>query len=242
MCATKRRSIQVEHMSQRLTMRRDVKYCVYTHSANGEVFYVGQGSLTRPFMLSARNHDWADYVQALPSYDITIVGWTNDHTEARQEARRLLTSLKPYCNRHTHEPIPRRGASGFRATRVRIAAPDFPRIEAMARTQNKPRSCIIRQLFEIAITNNLLDNLAAKERNAAMDPALPLLYRPQCVTKETTIGAEVLATIHALATQHQVPRETVMRAMITAALQWQHVAEVPRMDGARSGSRVLPSR
>ena len=218
------RRMPVEDMSQRLTMRRDAKYCVYTHSSNGEVFYVGQGHPTRPFMLSARNHYWEDYVQALPSYEITIVFWTNDHTEARQEALRLMTSLKPYCNRTTHEPIRLRGASRFLSTRLRIAAPDFPRIEAMARAQNKPRSFIIRQLFDIAIANNLLENLAAKERNAAIDPALPLLYRPKCVTKETTIGDDVLATIHALATQHQVPRETVMRAMITEALQWQHVA------------------
>jgi hypothetical protein len=214
----------VEDMSQRLTMRRDSRYCVYTHSYNGEVFYVGQGSPTRPFMLSARNHDWEDYVKVLPSYDITIVCWTDDHTEARQEALRLMTSLKPYCNRTTHEPRHLRGASRCLSTRVLIAAPDLPRIDALARTQNKPRACIIRQLFAIAIANNLLENLAEKERNAAIDPALPLLYRPQCVPKETTIGEEVRATIQDLATQHQVPRATVMRAMITAALQWQHVA------------------
>ena len=214
----------MEDMSQRLTMRRDSRYCVYTHSYNGEVFYVGQGSPTRPFMLSARNHCWEDYVKVLPSYDITIVFWTDDHTEALQEALRLMTSLKPYCNRTTHEPRHLRGASRCLSTRVLIAAPDLPRIDALARTQNKPRAFIIRQLFQIAIANNLLENLAEKERNAAIDPALPLLYRPQCVPKETAIGEEVRATIQDLATQHQVPRETVMRAMITEALQWQNVA------------------
>ena len=214
----------MEDMSQRLTMRRDSRYCVYTHSYNDEVFYVGQGSPSRPFMLSARNHYWEDYVKVLPSYEITMVFWTDDHAEARQEARRLMTSLKPYCNRTTHEPRHLRGASRCLATRVLIAAPDLPRIDALARTHNKPRAFIIRHLFAIAIANNLLANLAEKERNAAMDPALPLLYRPKCVPKETTIGEEVRATIQDLATQHQVPRETVMRAMITEALQWQHVA------------------
>ena len=214
----------MEDMSQRLTMRRDSRYCVYTHSYNDEVFYVGQGSPSRPFMLSARNHYWEDYVKALPSYEITMVFWTDDHAEARQEALRLMTSLKPSCNRTTHEPRHLHGASRGLATRVRIAAPDLPRIDALARTHNKPRAFIIRHLFAIAIANNLLANLAEKERNAAMDPALPLLYRPKCVTKETTIGEEVRATIQDLATQHHVPRETVMRAMITEALQWQHVA------------------
>lgn len=41
--------------------------CVYTHSANGRVFYVGQGSSTRAYNRHARTPRWEEYVKNVGS-------------------------------------------------------------------------------------------------------------------------------------------------------------------------------
>ena len=56
--------------------------CVYTHSANGEVFYVGQGTRFRPAGRGSRSRAWEAHVESAGSYEINIVHWTDDRDEA----------------------------------------------------------------------------------------------------------------------------------------------------------------
>jgi hypothetical protein len=63
--------------------------CVYTHSANSKVFYVGQGSQTRAYAKTPRPPAWKSHVGVVGKYDVNIVHWADD----RDEAVRLESEL-----------------------------------------------------------------------------------------------------------------------------------------------------
>jgi DNA-binding XRE family transcriptional regulator len=70
--------------------------CVYTHSANGKVFYVGQGTLCRPTNHTARSCAWR--AQAARGYEINIVHRTDDRREAVRVESELIAAHRPVCN------------------------------------------------------------------------------------------------------------------------------------------------
>jgi hypothetical protein len=60
------------------------RLCVYSHSADGEVFYVGQGNSQRTYERASRTPRWHAHVveESGGGYEITIHAWTADKAEA----------------------------------------------------------------------------------------------------------------------------------------------------------------
>jgi hypothetical protein len=82
----------------KLTIHTNKAYCVYVHSYQGTVFYIGKGRPYRPFESSRHNRTWTDFVSAVDSYDVEIVLWTNDAKEARHVEAQLIREQHPLCN------------------------------------------------------------------------------------------------------------------------------------------------
>ena len=84
---------------QAIVVPTNKAYCVYTHSYQGTVFYVGKGIPSRPFDGLSRNKRWETFVQNITSYEVSIIFWTDDEDLAYSEESRLIQLLKPLCNR-----------------------------------------------------------------------------------------------------------------------------------------------
>jgi hypothetical protein len=74
------------------------KKCVYFHRIGEEIFYIGQGTYSRPFVCIDRSPRWHEKVNQSGFFDIEIVAWFDSEQEARQEERRLIIEHKPYAN------------------------------------------------------------------------------------------------------------------------------------------------
>lgn len=78
------------------------KFCVYTHSVNGVVFYVGKGRGYRALESSRRNYLWIEAVENAGSFDVDIVSWHDADADARLAETLLIRSLSPACNKLCH--------------------------------------------------------------------------------------------------------------------------------------------
>lgn len=81
------------------------KYCVYSHSVDGEIFYIGCGTLLRPLILSGggssysgRNRFWEDVVTKHGYFDVTILHWFDSKREAIAREKELISEHKPVGN------------------------------------------------------------------------------------------------------------------------------------------------
>jgi hypothetical protein len=72
--------------------------CVYTHSANGRVFYVGQGNRFRPQGRASRSRAWHAHVKAAGAYEINVVHWTDDRDEALRVESELIAAHPSACS------------------------------------------------------------------------------------------------------------------------------------------------
>lgn len=74
------------------------KYCVYTHEANGHVFYVGAGRPLRAYSKEGRTLRWHQHVARARSYEVKIIRETEDRAEAIAIEARLIKELSPATN------------------------------------------------------------------------------------------------------------------------------------------------
>jgi len=75
------------------------RVCVYTHSVDGIVFYVGKGVCYRPFETSRRNKLWGDAVEKSGGvFDVDILGWFDNDQQARSRELQEIQSRKPTAN------------------------------------------------------------------------------------------------------------------------------------------------
>jgi hypothetical protein len=79
--------------------KHDFKYCTYTHSINGFVFYVGHGTFNRPYEKGRRgkdrNESWFDIVEDNNwQYEINIVFKSDNKEECLNEEIRLTEFYK----------------------------------------------------------------------------------------------------------------------------------------------------
>jgi hypothetical protein len=72
--------------------------CVYTHSTNGKVFYVGSGNRVRPRNLVNRTPRWHAHVEMHGKPEIIIHAWTNDRKEAQRVEAEMIENHIPSCN------------------------------------------------------------------------------------------------------------------------------------------------
>jgi excisionase family DNA binding protein len=84
------------------------KYCVYTHSIDGVVFYVGKGSSHRPIQFYGRSSWWRDVVDAAGGvFDVEIIAWFDSEKEALRFEKKKIKTLKPKANRLDNIPYTR---------------------------------------------------------------------------------------------------------------------------------------
>lgn len=80
------------------------RFCVYTHSVEGKVFYVGAGVPSRPYTDIDRNPTWARIVQEHGYFDVDIVNWFASKASAFRFEKTEITRLRPEANRGFHKP------------------------------------------------------------------------------------------------------------------------------------------
>ena len=73
-------------------------HCVYTHSIDGNVFYVGAGKVKRAFDEGNRNKKWKAITKEHRTYDIEILYETKDRNEAILREREEISKRRPKAN------------------------------------------------------------------------------------------------------------------------------------------------
>lgn len=113
--------------------------CVYTHSANGKVFYVGSGSRARAFNHSNRTPRWHTQAEAAGGVETNIIVWTEDRAEAQRIEAEMIMTHKPACNVHKRAtrkiwPV------SFREVNfsVRLSDTEAARVKAIALAKDWP--------------------------------------------------------------------------------------------------------
>ena len=71
--------------------------CVYSHSANGQIFYVGQRQPARLYSRE-RNPRRHEHVKRVGEYEIDIHAWTDDRAEAQRIEAEMIAAHDPLCN------------------------------------------------------------------------------------------------------------------------------------------------
>lgn len=74
------------------------KYCVYSHSIAGKVFYVGKGKSDRPFARVSRNKAWNKITEAAGSFDVEIIQWFDHNRDALVREAAEIKLSKPAAN------------------------------------------------------------------------------------------------------------------------------------------------
>lgn len=75
------------------------KWCVYAHYVNEKCFYVGQGSMTRPFDFSNRNPTWNEIVKNNESsFDVKVLHVMFSPVEAIRKEQEEISRRSPECN------------------------------------------------------------------------------------------------------------------------------------------------
>lgn len=87
---------------------RKIPKCVYHHSIDGVVFYVGCGNPMRPYATTLRNRIWIEIATARQDYKIDIVGWFDDEKSARAFERKEIERLLPEANDRCYPDYPLR--------------------------------------------------------------------------------------------------------------------------------------
>lgn len=75
------------------------KFCVYTHSIDGNVFYVGLGSSGRAFSGGGRNQLWDRMVSdAGGTFSVEILAWFDSKRDAMSREKTEIQTRKPVTN------------------------------------------------------------------------------------------------------------------------------------------------
>ena len=85
-------------------------HCVYTHSLDGVVFYVGHGTFERPYVRGKRNKAWSAMVRGNGGlFQVEIERCFETLSEAVDLERRLIEYYKPAANPKLGGPRPGAG-------------------------------------------------------------------------------------------------------------------------------------
>lgn len=133
--------------------------CVYTHSANGKVFYVGQGTRFRPKDRNNRSRAWKAHAES--GYDVNIARRTDDRGEAVRVESELIAAHPATCNIKKYD---RRGypeSVAIAKVEIRLSPSQVAEVDEWRRHQpdNPPRATAVVRLFAMA--------LEAEEKKAA---------------------------------------------------------------------------
>jgi hypothetical protein len=127
--------------------------CVYTHSANGTVFYVGQGTRFRPRDRNNRSRAWRDHVEAAGGYDINIAHWTDDRGDAVRVESELIAAHPTALNVEKYDRRRFPESVGVARKEIRLSPSQTAAIDEWRRHQTDlpPRAEAIVRLIEIGL-------------------------------------------------------------------------------------------
>jgi hypothetical protein len=117
------------------------KWCVYSHAANGQIFYVGAGSPRRPYDRFNRSSQWREHVNRVGKHEIQIHLWTDDRAEAQKMEAALIRTGAPCCNLVGIKP-PKCPPIGIRMPRFILAA-----LEKLAQADDRTVSYMINKIL-----------------------------------------------------------------------------------------------
>lgn len=82
-----------------MATRRSLRYQVYSHSIDGEVFYVGKGMDSRPLSGESRNATWQRIVASNAGrFEVQILSRHTSDQAASAEEHALIRRLRPSAN------------------------------------------------------------------------------------------------------------------------------------------------
>jgi hypothetical protein len=129
-------------------------FCVYSHSANRNVFYVGSGAKSRAFDKSGRNVQWREHVQNVGAYEVQFHAQSNDRDEAISIEAALIDELSPSCNMIKPGHVHTKGLI-FNFS-VSMTESDAARVEALAAAHRWRRSETLNRLVVAALDGKLV--------------------------------------------------------------------------------------
>lgn len=148
-------------------MKISKKYCVYAHSCDGDIVYVGSGTPARAFSIDekSRTKRWRDAVDGRP-VTVTIFSQHDERADAYECEADHILGLQPAGNTHGKSqrlsrnglPLGRPRKHGKRKTGAFIYCPTYdvrcPTLRFAARLVDAPLSSVSRALYDgVAITN-----------------------------------------------------------------------------------------
>jgi len=75
------------------------RLCVYSHSANGQIFYVGSGEPgRRPYERHGRTPRWLSHIKRCGGYEIKIHAWADNRAEVQRIEGEMIAAHNPSCN------------------------------------------------------------------------------------------------------------------------------------------------
>lgn len=78
------------------------KWCVYHHTHNGQVFYIGVGQIDRAFNLMGRSGRWLVFVDSIDGqYVVVIDKWFETREEALEFEQSQILKILPVTNRES---------------------------------------------------------------------------------------------------------------------------------------------
>jgi hypothetical protein len=120
------------------------RLCVYSHSADGKVFYVGQGRSQRPYEQDGRALRWHAHVEESGGgYEITIHTWTDDRAEALRIEREMIETHTPLCNGREYVPAE---AVPFS---IRLGSNAKAALDKEAKTQGRPSANLVQWIIAL---------------------------------------------------------------------------------------------
>ena len=90
-------------------------YYVYVHSKpNGELFYVGKGSMNRAFTSGKRSWGWTQIVQECGGVDMRIVKYFETENEAFQFEKKFIKEMREQGHNLINASDGGRGPNGYK--------------------------------------------------------------------------------------------------------------------------------
>ena len=71
---------------------------IYSHSVNGDIFYIGSGNSKRPHDKRCRTKLWKDKTSTINAFDINILFEFDNKEDAHDIEKELIYKIKPECN------------------------------------------------------------------------------------------------------------------------------------------------
>lgn len=142
-----RESVYERIMNISISLPRN-NFCVYYHKHKGNIFYIGMGSLERPFAIKSRSDRWKKFIETISdeTYEIQIVRFFSLWREARDFEIAEIERLQPQVNIDGNKNIPK--IETMKVCGYRITEAHFTKIRKVARRLKLKEAEALRKIIE----------------------------------------------------------------------------------------------